>query len=205
MIRIFFGNIGSGKTTLAVRTAYKYLKTYKKAKKNPRKLRKLPYKHIYSNFHSKLTKYKSLDKLGEWTFPPCSLILIDEAGIEYNNRKFKTLSQKTIEWFKLSRHYECDVDVYSQSWEDMDVTLRRLASELWYIKKIGPFTMLRRIYKTVRIDENTHQIIDGYKFGNLIFQFLPFPFHRTEIQIFLRRPYYKYFDSFYTPDTPIEY
>lgn len=203
MIRIFFGNIGSGKTTLAVRNARKILKKAKRLKPGSRRARAFPYRYIYSNFYSSVTRHCDLKDLGDWTFPPKSYVLIDEAGIEYNNRKFKSLPQKTIEWFKLSRHYKCDVDVFSQSWEDMDVTLRRLASELWYIRKVGPFTMLRRIYKTVEVDETTHQIIDGYSFGKLWHQFAPPPFHRTEIKIFLRRPYYKYFDSYSVPDTPI--
>lgn len=196
MIRIYFGNPGSGKTTLACRNAYKIIKKYKRTKK-------ADYHHIYANFDNKLTKYSDMVDLGNWTFPPYSYVIVDEAGIQYNNRKFKTLSQSTIQWFKLHRHYRCDVDFISQSWEDIDITVRRLADELWYIKRLGPFTLLRKVYKTVEIDNTTHQIIDGYKFGKLLPQLLPFPFHRTHFKIFLRKPYYKYFDSYSTPDTPV--
>ena len=196
MIRIYFGNPGSGKTTLACRNAYKIIKKYKRTKK-------ADYNHIYANFENKLTKYSDMSGLGEWTFPPFSYIIVDEAGIQYNNRKFKTLSQSTIQWFKLHRHYRCDVDFISQSWEDIDITVRRLADELWHIKRLGPFTLLRKVYKTVEIDNTTHQIIDGYKFGKLLPQFLPFPFHRTHFKLFFRKPYYKYFDSYSTPETPV--
>lgn len=196
MIRIYFGNPGSGKTTLACRNAYKIIKKYKRTKK-------ADYNHIYANFENKLTKYSDLVGLGEWTFPPFSYVIVDEAGIQYNNRKFKTLSQSTIQWFKLHRHYRCDVDFISQSWEDIDITVRRLADELWYIKRLGPFTLLRKVYKTVEVDPATHQIIDGYKFGKLLPQLLPFPFHRTHFKLFFRKPYYKYFDSYSTPETPV--
>lgn len=196
MIRIYFGNPGCGKTTLACRNAYKIIRKYKRTKKTR-------YNHIYANFDNKLTKFSDMVGLGDWTFPPHSYVIVDEAGIQYNNRKFKTMSQSLIQWFKLHRHYKCDIDFISQSWEDCDITIRRLADELWYVRKLGPFTLLRKVYKTVEIDENTHQIIDGYKFGKLLPQLLPFPFHRTHFKIFLRKPYYKYFDSYSTPDTPI--
>lgn len=186
MIRIFFGNPGCGKTTLAVRLFAKQIKLGKRSK----------YKHFFANFETSLAHEVDLQTLGEWTFPEHSYIICDEAGIEYNNRKFKTLSKETISWFKLHRHFKCDLDFISQSWEDIDITVRRLADELWYIKRIGPFTMCRRVYKKVGIDDVSHQIIDKYEFGKLLPCILPFPFHRKNIVIFFRRPYYKYFDSY---------
>ncbi len=193
MIRVFFGNIGCGKTTLACRQFYKLKK---QADKELKKGNIPLYDYYFSNFDNDLSNKIDLKGLGEWTFPENSYIIIDEAGIEYNNRKFKSLPQETIAWFKLSRHYKCDIDFISQSWDDMDITIRRLASELWYVKKLGPFSLLRRVYKTVGIDETTHQIIDKYEFGKLLPCILPFPFHRHNLEIFLRKPYYKYFNTF---------
>ena len=121
MITVYFGSPGSGKTTMAVRRLLKERKHYE---------------NTFANFETSAADYDnvSLLNLGTWTFPPNSLIQVDEAGIEYNNRKFKSLPQETIQWFKLHRHYRCDVDVWSQSWDDMDITLRRLADRLYYIK-----------------------------------------------------------------------
>ena len=193
MIRIFFGNPGCGKTTLACRMFYKSLKKGKKS----------PYSHLFSNFENKLSHQVNLSGLGEWTFPERSYIIIDEAGIEYNNRKYKSLDQSTISWFKLHRHYRCDIDFVSQSWEDIDITVRRLADELWYIRRLGPFTMCRRVYKRIGVDDNTHQIIDKYEFGKLLPCILPFPFHRKNLIFFLRKPYYKYFDSYSKMTLPL--
>lgn len=107
-------------------------------------------------------------------FPRNSYIALDEAGIEFNNRAYKTMPKHTIAWFKKHRHYGCDVDVFSQSWDDMDITIRRLANELWYMYKIGPFTLCRRVYKRLTIDKNTEQIIDGYRMANMLWIFVWF-------------------------------
>ena len=196
MIRIFFGNIGCGKTTLAARMFYKHIR------RDQRQLMRdedPSYDGYFCNFPCTLADEVSLEGLGSWTFPERSYVVVDESGIEYNSRKFKSLPQETISWLKLSRHFRCDVDFISQSFDDMDLTIRRLASELWYVKKLGPFTMIRRIYKRVGIDQDTHQIVDFYEFGKLLPCLLPFPFHQHNIEIFLRAPYYKFFDSFANP------
>lgn len=206
MIRVFFGSPGCGKTTLAV----------KLLKKSPKL-----YKQSYCNFSVNGLKCPvfelpshALKTIGEWTLPPNSYLSVDEAGIEYNNRKFKTLSQTVIEWFKLHRHYGVDVDIFSQSWDDMDITLRRLAEQLWYLRRIGPFTIARRVYKRVTVNQETEQIIDGYRMERglwLVLQplrllGLGFIFPQLKGWKLTFRPlYYKYFNSWETPDTPVKY
>lgn len=204
MIRVFFGSPGCGKTTHAV----KILRTFKKRK----------YKYGFCNFTTSLpVQYltsKDLKTLGEWTPPKGSYLSVDEAGIEYNNRKFKTMSQSVIEWYKLHRHYCVDVDIFSQSWDDMDITLRRLADQLWYLRRIGPFTLSRRVYKRVTINQETEQIIDGYRMEKGLWLILQ-PFRLLGLALIFPqlkgwgltfRPfYYRYFDSWETPDTPVRF
>lgn len=186
MIKMYFGSPGAGKTTLAVRLLYRsqLLKEYD---------------YYFANFETSLATFLNLDGLGTWTVPPHSLVVIDEAGISYNSRKYKTMSQKLIEWLKLHRHYKVDVILISQSWEDVDITFRRLTTDLYHIRKLGPISRVRRIQKIVGIDPETHQIIDQYKFasafGNLI--------GRDNLCFFIRNGYYKYFDSYSTPPTTI--
>lgn len=196
MIRLFFGSPGAGKTTLAVALVKRFQK-----KKNP------PYDYYFLNFDTSISGSSScsLVGLGEWSFPERSYVSVDEAGIEYNNRQFKSLPKSTIAWLKLHRHYKCDIDFFSQSWEDTDVTIRRLAAEYWYVKKIGFFTLVRRVYKKVTVDDNSHQIIDGFWFGKIIKRFLPFPFGSRTWYLIYRPNYYKFFDSYSCPKLPIRY
>lgn len=189
MITVYFGSPGAGKTTSAVR---EFKRMHKQGL----------YDYYFANFDVDLPYVRkcNLSGLGSWTFPPRSFICIDEAGIEYNNRKFKTLPQNTIEWFKLARHYRCDLSIWSQDYQDMDITLRRLANQYWHIKKIGPFTLAREIRKFVHIDKEKHDIVDGYEFRSFWLRLLPFPFHRKTWYLVFRPFHYRQFDSFAVRD-----
>ena len=196
MIRTFFARPGAGKTTQCVAFARKFS-------------RSKMYKHVFLNFkHSVPGVYScDLSGLGTWTFPQNSYIAIDESGIEFNSRKTKTLPQSTIAWFKLHRHYRCDIDVFSQSWDDMDITIRRLSSELWLLYRLGPWTLGRRIYKRVGVDKNTHQIIDEYRMASMLWLLiwplqLGYPFEK-KFTLTFRPFYYKFFDSWDCNDLPV--
>ena len=94
-------------------------------------------------------------------------VIIDEAGIEYNNRNFKSFPQEAIYFYKYHRHYKTSVDVFSQSFEDMDVTLRRLAQNFYVVRRsLVPFCIVaRRIRRKVGVDQQTKQIADLYSMG----------------------------------------
>lgn len=176
-IKIFFGVPGSGKTTLAAKLVHDNLKRGIKT---------------FSNVPIKGALLFDTSDLGLYDISDGCMVL-DEAGIAFNNRKFKTLSQSTIEWLKLHRHYGIrDIYVFSQSYDDMDITLRRLADEIYVVKRslIPCLFSTKRIKVKVGIDKDTHQIMDQY-----FFQFLGvksyFGFH-----------YWHMFDSWSAPDLP---
>lgn len=197
MVDVYFGLPGSGKTTLAARIASKALKEGRK---------------VYTDFSVCALKgctHFDMATLGTVTPPRDSLLIVDEASIQYNNRNFKSLPHYVIKWFKLHRHYGVDIVVFSQSWDDMDITLRRLASRLWHIRRCGPFSFVRRIKKTIGIDKNTHQIIDKYAFCSILSKFLRLPLFKQLFMpvtpwYFLIRPvYYDMFDSWSAPQLPV--
>lgn len=176
-VKIYFGVPGSGKTTHAASVVYKNLR------------KGFP---TYSNVPIQGAYLYDSRALGKLEIRDCDLI-IDEASIDFNNRKFKSLPQETIQFLKYYRHYGVrDIYVYSQSYEDMDITLRRLATELYVVKRslIPMLFVTRRIAVKIGIDEQTHQIIDEY-----FFQLLGF--HH-----YFGRLYFSMFDSWDTPPLP---
>lgn len=178
VLNVYFGVPGSGKTTFAAYLAKKCMKQSRIiawVQQHPGKLtgkllssgllkRTIP---VYSNVP--ITGALQLDPqrdIGKYMMAS-GKVIIDEAGIEYNNRNFKAFPPDAIYWYKYHRHYQCSVDVFSQSYEDMDITLRRLAQNYYVVKKsfLPYFVVCKRIRRKVGIDENTHQIIDHYYFG----------------------------------------
>lgn len=194
MYRLFFGSPGCGKTTLAVAMILKDRK-----RKHPQ------YDFHYANFNTSIARKCDLNALGEWTFPEHSYVACDESGVEYNSRMFKKLPAATMEYHKEHRHYKIDIDFFSQSWHDTDLVIRDLVEEVWHLKKIGPWTLCRRIKKRVDIDEEKHQPADMYYKVKLIKRFLPFPFNDFSFFVIFRPKYYKYFNTHERKDLPVVY
>lgn len=151
IISIYFGVPGSGKTTFAAWLVRNELKHNRK---------------VWSNVPiTGAMIYEPKEDLGKKNMVDGRIIL-DEASVEYNNRKFRELDSATIKFLKYHRHYQTAIDVFSQSYDDMDITLRRLAQRYYLMKKsILPWFVVRKtISKRIGIDENTKQIIDEYYF-----------------------------------------
>jgi len=67
------------------------------------------------------------------------VLIIDEAGIDINNRNFKNFSTKALEFYKTYRHYEMKIIILSQS-VDFDAVLVRLISDVYFVEKgLFPF------------------------------------------------------------------
>jgi len=151
ILSIYFGVPGAGKTTFAAWLAKKDLK------------RGVP---VWSNVPISGT-YR-LD-------PKCDIgvymiaegrVIIDEAGIEYNNRDFKQFSKNALYFYKYHRHYQLAIDVFSQGFDDMDKKIRVLAQKLYVVKRslLPWFVYRRQIKKRVGINDMTKEIIDEYYF-----------------------------------------
>lgn len=178
VLNVYFGVPGSGKTTFAAYLAKNCIKQSRIitwAETHPGKFSE---KLLASGlFKRRMPVWSNVPITGAYQMDPRTdiganmmvggKVIIDEAGVEYNNRKFKSFPPDAIYWYKYHRHYQCSVDIFSQSYEDMDITLRRLAQNYYVVKKslIPFFVCCKRIRRKVGIDGMTHQIIDHYYFG----------------------------------------
>lgn len=188
MISVYFAPPGIGKSTLCARIAF-----WEHVKK---KLHISKYNRVYSNFPLKYTYLYEKEDLGMFSFGDGhNLILCDEAGIWFYAREYKRMEKKQIEFFKLARHYHCDIILFSQSF-DIDKSIRDNAPELRYLKRctLLPYHIKAlRIHKSIMVDEIQHQLLDGYEFDPIF------------TRIFTTRRYYLpfywgMFDSWDAPD-----
>lgn len=204
-LNVYFGVPGSGKTTYAAYLA-------KQAQKESiiiRLCRRLPCRFtrwilngsnwkraypVWSNVPIQGTyRLNAKTDIGVYMIQDGKMI-IDEAGVEFNNRDYKSFPKAAVHFFKYHRHYGVSVDVFSQSFEDMDVTIRRLAQNFYVVRKsVIPFLVsIKRIRRKVGIDENSHQLVDAYSFG------LPI----LDTRWIFCPPLWKMFDSYDTPELP---
>lgn len=205
VLNVYFGVPGSGKTTFAAwltKQSMKQSRVITWAQRHPGKFSAWL---LASRFFKRATPvYSNVPITGAYRLEPMQdigkvmivngKVIIDEAGVEYNNRKTRDFPKESIYWYKYHRHYECSVDVFSQSYEDMDITLRRLAQNYFVVKKslIPFFIVCKKIRRKVGIDKNTHQIIDQYYFGWPV----------LDTQWVFSRPLWKLFNSFSRKELP---
>lgn len=187
MIKCFFGVPGVGKNTILTMIAQKELARMKKGKSK--------YKHIYSDFYidgaekfdySFFKDYKMYD----------SLILIEEMGLDADNRKYRSFTDEERNFFVLHRHLFNDIYYATQDYSNVDAKIRGLTEELWYLTRscvpvLRHLTVARRIFRQIEINEHTSELIMGYRFSN----FLEKLFVSNSITC-IRPLYYGKFESF---------
>jgi len=148
-ITVYFGIPGSGKTTLAALYARKHMKRGE---------------DVFSNVPIIGTYRYVKEDIGVNEISDCYMI-IDEASIDFNNRLYKSFPKTAIEFFKLHRHYGVAIDVFSQSFDDMDITIRRLASRFVIVRKsLFPFFITTRDARAIiDINEDDNQFVSGHR------------------------------------------
>lgn len=159
---MIFGKKGSGKSTLLTRLAVKYAKSGRV---------------VYSNsevFYPGIRKF-DVNDIGKFTFPPYSVVFIDEVGMIWDNRNFKNFRDDVRDWFKLQRHHKVTVYLFSQTF-DIDLKLRNL-TDLMYMCTchFNVISLARRVNRKLVIvepqGETEGRIADGYVLQPLILQF----------------------------------
>lgn len=147
---VYFGVPGSGKTTFAAWIA-------RKANKQG-----IP---VYSNVPIIGTfKLDPKEDLGKYMLEKCVLI-IDEAGIEFDNRRFKDFPDRATRFFKLHRHHKVHVHVFSQKHNDFDKKMRDLATRYYILNKsLLPFLIHRVTYSVqIGVNDMTQEWTDKYQ------------------------------------------
>jgi hypothetical protein len=193
MIKLYFANPGAGKTTFLAKTAQKYNKpTRLSIVLNKLSFGKIKKKKKYENVYCTAPIWNTLeydvDRDMGIKHIENSLILIDEGAIVLDNRVPLTKPQKTF--LRLHRHYKCDIICTSQSWEDINIVVRRLYDKIYLMNRtlLKHTTTIREISKKIDIDEDGN-IKDSYHFKFFIFGF----------RFFRRKKFYRYFNSYDKP------
>lgn len=179
LCQMYFAPPGAGKTTLAVAKAQKFLRQGRT---------------VFTNFPCFGCYKLDSGNIGKYQFKN-AVVIVDEAGIDFNNRDWKKFSKETTQYVKLHRHYGTDMLFFSQGWEDCDKKIRDLCTEYFYLWKVGktPLTIYRLIAKRIGVDSTTKQIIDEY------YKVSPF---RSGVHFLWRSKWYKFFDSWDAPVLP---
>lgn len=157
-----FGKKGSGKSTLLTRLALKYVKQGRT---------------VYSNTPLNIPGIRLYDveDIGRYTFPPYSIVFVEEVGMIWDNREYKNFRNDVRDWFKLQRHHKVTVYLFSQTF-DIDLKLRNL-TDLMYMCTchFNVLSIARRVNRKLVIVEpqgdSEGRITDGYVLQPLILQF----------------------------------
>lgn len=187
MITCYFGVPGVGKTTFATKLAQQELRRIKRGKSK--------YKSVYTNFYCKGCYKIEFSDLKQYLIRD-SLLIFDELTLDADNRCYKDFPLSIRDFFVLHRHVGVDIVYLTQNYSAIDLKIRHLTQELWYMSRsviplFTEFTYAERIYRQININENTSELTLGYRFCNLLESFFV-----SNMKYCFRRFYYKYFDSY---------
>lgn len=179
---LIFGKKGSGKSTLLTKIALQKLKQGKTVYTTER---------IPGTYQIDASK-----DIGEYEFKAGSVILIDEAGMIWDNRKFKNFTDSVRDWFKLHRHRHIEVYLFSQTF-DLDIKIRLITDNMYLCRRVfRVFSVSRKIDMTIVLNNSTAEapssIAENLSFvpiwmpGAVKFTYIP--------------KWTKFFDSFHAPE-----
>lgn len=182
-----FGKKGSGKTTLITKLARKYLKRGIE---------------VYSTIDVPGCRTFDVSLVGKCNFPEYSVVFIDEVGMIWDNRQYKSFSNDVRDWFKLQRHNKVTVYLFSQTF-DVDIKLRNLTDYMYLVQNhFGVLSIARKIKRGIVIvnpdGQSEARIADSLEFEPFILSL----FGLKSWIITWVPAWVKYFDSFDLPEKP---
>lgn len=167
-----FGKKGSGKTTYMTKLAINYQKKGWTVYCD----REIPGCFVFRT-----------EDFGKYQFPENSLVLVDEVGLVWDNRNFKSFPEHVKVYFKYQRQYKNVVYLFSQSF-DVDKKIRDLTDHLYIVQNFfNCFSIARRVTKKITVvhaDKSVQgesKIVDDYNidplwqcfFGSIVFTYIP--------------------------------
>lgn len=191
MIRCYFGLPRVGKSTILTAKAQKELKRIAKGKSR--------FEMVLTNFYCQGCGQVNYSDLGVKDIKN-AYILLDELTLDADSRSFKQFTQEKKEFFIQHGKDNVDVDYFTQQWDGIDKKIRDLTFDLFYVKKcfanydsiifkpLQEFSVARRIYRHIAINEHTNEIENGYRFPTTFERW----FSKTK-EIYFRPKWYKYF------------
>lgn len=124
MIDVIVGYQGSGKTFRLVHKAARAMKQGRK---------------VFTNVRIKGAYKLTFQDLIDYTFPPGSVVLIDESGRWFSSRKWQQLPDDVFDLFTLERHLRLDLTIAVQNFNRIDKALREVIEWAWWARNI-PFS-----------------------------------------------------------------
>lgn len=133
-----FGKKGSGKTTFLTKMAYKYI------------MKGYP---VYSTVYVPGANVFDVNNIGTMGFPRKAVIFIDEVGMIWDNRNYKNFKESVRDYFKLQRHYNHTVYLFSQTF-DIDLKLRNLTDSMYLVRcYMGWLSVAKKIRRDIVLVE----------------------------------------------------
>lgn len=187
-VSLFFGLPGCGKTTLITKRAIEAVRDKR-------------YQNVYCNVPLKVKGVTYIENSYVGKYMLCNAkILIDEATLFADSRDYKNMLKTTIEYFLLHRHYNVDIELYTQQWDGVDRKIRVITDRVYYVYKpiiIGKwFTKYYRIPYGIIIPDPKKDKSSGDKLGDIVQGYSkPDMLTRILSPMIFRPLYYKYFNS----------
>lgn len=157
-LTMIFGKKGSGKSTTLTRIAYDANKAGRQ---------------IYSNIPLPNAHLIADADIGFYNIPPESVLIIDEAGMIWDNRHYKNFKPEVRDWFKLQRHHRVRVYLASQTF-DIDKKLRDLCDDMYLVEcRMRIFAYARRITRNITLTKSLgdaeSRITEDLQFDSILF------------------------------------
>lgn len=186
-VSLFFGLPGAGKTTIMTQRAIKAVKDKR-------------YDHVFVNVHICYPGVTYIDNvcIGRYDLSN-SKILIDEATLFADSRAYMEFDKNKLKFFLEHRHYNCDIELFTQQWDGVDRKIRVITDRVYYVYKgflFGkwfsnyyriPYGIIIPDPKKADGGQKLGDIVQGYCKPNFIVRLLSHKVYRPR--------YYRYFDS----------